>query len=441
MFERHSMYTTLVTLFFWAILGLIPASAHAESSLSLVQRITKYLNTTKNAEADRVLQEIRKDPDATIATIEKIFRSLPRGTKQKTGEQVHLPITVEGEEMYYALYVPKSYDPQRAYPLVLCLHGMGFTGDSYLERWTKRLGEKFLLACPTVAMGQWWTPLGEALVLAVLQEVVSQYHIDSNRIMLTGMSNGGIGAYLIGMHHADRFAAVSPMAGGIPNEIFPLLANFQQTGVYIIHGSKDQIMPVTLSREVNAYFGKIGFSVIYREHDKTHTMAGGHFFPREEVPALVGWFSNQQRDPYPKEIQSVRDIDHLNRFYWTKINHVSEDLASVYSSVLSHEEAGRVKEGKFAILSGKIHGNTIELETQRVQRLTLYLHSNLVDLTKPVLVIANGQQRFEGKVDPDISVLLQEARYRKDPSMLFEAKLPIEIPQQESPVGAHEQKK
>ncbi|MDC4223446.1 MAG: prolyl oligopeptidase family serine peptidase [Candidatus Manganitrophus sp.] len=127
-------------------------------------------------------------------------------------------------------------------------------------------------------------PEGEALVIAVIDDVRSKYHIDPNRVYLTGMSNGGIGTYLIGMFHADRFAAISPMAAGIPDEIFPFLRNFSSTGIYIVHGAQDEVMPVILSRKISEYLKEQEIPYTYREHDRLHPMAGGHFFPRRNCP-------------------------------------------------------------------------------------------------------------------------------------------------------------
>jgi poly(3-hydroxybutyrate) depolymerase len=54
----------------------------------------------------------------------------------------------------------------------------------------------------------WWTPKAQELVLAVQREVMRNYHVDPDRVFLSGMSNGGIGTYLIGLNHADQFAAL-----------------------------------------------------------------------------------------------------------------------------------------------------------------------------------------------------------------------------------------
>jgi len=410
---------------------LISSPSWGESSLEA--KVGRYLAASSEADASRLFKEIREDPRASLPAVESLLKKGALYGPQPKGRQVHLPIVVDDVQMSYGLYVPQAYDPRNAYPLVICLHGMGFSGDNYLERWEDRLGEEYILACPTMEGGAWWTETAEALVLAVFREVSSRYHVDLNRVLLTGMSNGGIGTYLVGISHADLFAGIAPMAAGIPKEIYPFLSNLEHTGVYIIHGEKDQVMPVALSREVYAYLEKLGYPVVYREHQLIHPQAGGHFFPKDEVPRLVEWFSKQRRDPYPMDVLSIRDIDHLGRYSWTKINQLSADVASVSGSIQDHQEAERVKRGEFAELHATIHGNQIDLKTLRVRRFTLFLHPKLVDLGKPVVVTVNGIKSFEGKVESDLLVLLTEARIRKDPNLLFEAQLAIDVTKRDSP--------
>ena len=64
---------------------------------------------------------------------------------------------MQGHAYHLALSVPLTYQPAKGYGLVVCLHGAGFTGEAYLERWQARLGEDYVLACPTAPMGAWFT--------------------------------------------------------------------------------------------------------------------------------------------------------------------------------------------------------------------------------------------------------------------------------------------
>lgn len=389
--------------------------------------VQQYLASEDDTQSEALLSEIQSQKGVTVVQIETAIQEGVLYPPQPSVGPLHLNINMGEEQADYALYVPEKYDPANPYPLIICLHGAGFTGDSYLERWQARLGEKSLLACPTMVNGAWWTPEGEALVLSVIDAVQSKYRIDPNRIYLTGMSNGGIGAYLIGIFHADRFAAIAPMASGIPDEIFPFLQNLSTTGIYIVHGAKDEVMPVMLSRKISEYLTEHQIPFVYREHDRLHPMAGGHFFPKEELPDLVAWFDQQHRQPYPKRVVSLRDSEHLEPFYWTEINQTEGEVANVLGSIFEPEEAERVKKGAFSSLTAEVKENRVNVTTERVGRYTLFFNRKLIDFSKPVVVFTNGKKSFEGRLSEEIVPLLKETKRRHDPGALYPASVTVDL--------------
>src|SRR6266571_3551003 len=273
-----------------------PAARPIDSALKA--SIYEYLDTQDAERADQLLAGILGRQDASPAAVSAILAAGRSYRAEPVGALPSRELRVGERVFSYGLYVPDSYRPDKAYGLVICLHGAGFTGDTYLERWQTRLGEGYILACPTLPMGNWWTRTAEDLVLASIRAVEAHYHVDPNRVILTGMSNGGIGAYLIGAHHASRFAAVVPMAAGLDDILMPFLENFRQTPLYIIHGRQDPVMPVSLSRVIDEALTELGYLHVYREHDRVHPMAGGHFFPREELPDLIAWLADRHRNPY-----------------------------------------------------------------------------------------------------------------------------------------------
>jgi len=404
-------------------------TGQAFSQEELNPLVQQYLASDDPNQSEALLKEIQEKKGVTVEQVERAIQSGIYPPDPNVGA-LHLDLKINGEPADYALYVPESYDPATAYPLIVCLHGAGFTGDSYLERWQARLGEKSILACPTMMGGAWWTPAGEALVMAVIEDVRSKYHIDPDRAYLTGMSNGGIGTYLIGMFHADRFAAISPMAAGIPDEIFPFLQNFSSTGIYIIHGAQDEVMPVILSRKISEYLKEQQIPYTYREHDRLHPMAGGHFFPREELPELVAWFEAQRREPYPTRVVSVRDSAHLEPFYWTEINQAEGEVASVFGSIFDQEDAERIKRGAFPSLIAEIKENRVDVKSERVEKYTLFFNRRLIDFSKPVVIYTNGQKSFEGRLSEGIASLLKEAKRREDRAALYTASVTIDLKRQ-----------
>ena len=404
-------------------------SAVAASSAEMKTQVFRYLDSTDTDEAARTLQAMLSDPNATIDQAIRIIQTERDYAPQPTGTIPDEQIDVQGRAFHLALSVPLTYQPAKGYGLVVCLHGAGFTGEAYLERWQARLGEDYVLACPTTPMGAWFTRGAEELVLATIRSVQRRYHIDLDRIFLTGMSNGGIGAWVIGMHDAPLFAGIAPMASGLDGVLMPFLANLRSTPIYIIHGAKDQVMPVELSRTITNELTRLGYPFVYREHDREHPMAGGHYFPREELPELVTWLNAQRRNSLPMSVTVVRDASHFQPFGWVRID--ATDPIAAFSEDLVSKRDDLIKRREYARLDASIVApNRIEVRAERVQRYSLFLNEQLIDSSKPLVVLTNGQVSFEGPVTPSLEILLRQARLRQDSRQLFPIHLAIQVRKQ-----------
>lgn len=402
------------------------SSALAADARSLSLLIQDYLNADDADNAQRALEDILRDPQATPTAVETILKAGHPYGMEPVGLQPGVPVRVGEDTFRFGLYVPPSYRLTTDYALVVCLHGLGFTGDAYVERWKTRLGEDYILACPSLIQGTWWTRQGEELVLATIRAVRARYRVDPDRIFLTGMSNGGIGAYLIGVHHATLFAGLAPMASGLDEVLYPFLDNLRHTPVYLIHGRKDQVMPVEMSRAIVKELSRLGYTFVYREHDRVHPIAGGHYFPGEELPDLVAWFGAQRRIPLPKRLTVVRDATHLTSFGWVRID--ATDRIEAFSEQLTDSRDESVVNRIYAKLEAEIvASNRIEVRTQRVRRYSLFLNEELVDFAKPITIVTNGRVSYEGPVSPSVETLLHDARLRRDRRLLFPVLLTVPV--------------
>lgn len=132
------------------------------------------------------------------------------------------------------LTVPSSYDSDIPSPLIVLLHGYGSSGsgqDSYMgfSKIADRYG--FLLVSPDgdkEAGGdenRFWNASpaccnffdsdvdDSAYVLSIINQVKSEYNVDSNRVYLIGHSNGGFMSYRTAYDHSDTIAAIASLAG------------------------------------------------------------------------------------------------------------------------------------------------------------------------------------------------------------------------------------
>jgi len=400
------------------------AQSTTPTSESLAALVFRYLDTTDGDEADSLLGMVQAHPEASVGHITRIIQTERVYQNQPVGTLPDELITIRDRAYPLSLSIPLTYHPSKGYGLVVCLHGAGFTGDEYLERWQARLGDDYLLACPTYPSGAWFTRHAEDLVLATIQSARRRYHVDPDRIFLTGMSNGGIGAWLIGMHHAPLFAGIAPMASGLDDVLMPFLANLRDTPIYMIHGAKDQVMPVELSRSISRELGALGYPHVYREHLREHPVAGGHYFPKEELPDLVKWLNRQRREPLPAKLTVVREASHFQPFNWLRLE--STDPIAAFSEDLVSKRDERIKRREYAKLDAGIVGaNRIDVKAERVQRYSLFLNDQLIDPSKPLTVSTNGQVSFEGLVTQSLETLLRQARLRQDPRQVFPVHLTV----------------
>jgi enterochelin esterase-like enzyme len=170
------------------------------------------------ARAARYLALAKKGEDPALAQRGKLIM---RGYRSPVSE------LLQG----YGIYVPADYDPQKKYPLLIMLHGGSANGNLFLgvvlgnnmnwkeynihlwDEYEPRWAPEWIVVAPD-GFGQiMWRWMGERDVLDVVADVQKHYNVDADRIVLGGLSNGGVGAYNIGMRHASRFAAVQAIAG------------------------------------------------------------------------------------------------------------------------------------------------------------------------------------------------------------------------------------
>jgi predicted peptidase len=197
-------------------------------------------------------------------------------------------------EVRYLLYLPKDYDKQESWPLLLFLHGRGERGDD-LEL-VKRHGPPKLIAagrefpfivvspqCPT---GQWWEPIE---LLALLDELARAQKVDPDRVYVTGLSMGGFGTWRLAHYAPERLAAIAPICGG--GEKY-WVKEFAHLPTWAFHGGKDALVPPERSQVMVDEMKKEGGQpklTIYpeAEHDSwTETY---------ENPALYEWLLTQRR--------------------------------------------------------------------------------------------------------------------------------------------------
>jgi polyhydroxybutyrate depolymerase len=174
----------------------------------------------------------------------------------------------------YRLVVPKSVDLSKPAPLVVAFHGMLIDSKDFMPKYTKLndTAEKhqFILAYPE-AIGKSWgiDPAKVTSDLAFFDALVAKlsadYRIDSDRVYVLGMSNGGYFAHLLGKERSKKVAAVASHSGPLGLQTLLGVNAARKFPVLIIHGEKDPIFPIAFARENRDKYQREGHTVKYVE--------------------------------------------------------------------------------------------------------------------------------------------------------------------------------
>jgi predicted peptidase len=170
---------------------------------------------------------------------------------EKPGEQIAAKLDVPVKvEMGYLLYLPKEYEKQSSWPLVLFLHGAGERGDNI--NLVKTHGPPkliaagkdfpFIVVSPQCPKDKWWEPIE---LVALLDEIAGKYKVDPERVYVTGLSMGGFGSWRLAAHAPERLAAIAPICGG--GETY-WAKQISHLPVWAFHGAKDGAVPLERSQ-------------------------------------------------------------------------------------------------------------------------------------------------------------------------------------------------
>lgn len=365
----------------------------------------------------------------------------PAYTAQRTGAfQIRYPFR-NGVEFENWVDVPAGYDPARRWPLRVQLHGgVGRPAPNAVPPGQPRpaglppnriAGEPQIYVHPSGwADAEWWDAVQVENILRLLADVKARYNVDESRIYLTGISDGGTGAYYVAMREPTPWASVLPLNGsiavlrcpstGVEGELYG--NNLVNTPLYIVNGEQDQLYPVYSVEPHIRWFESLGVSLVFRPQ-----AGAGHntsWWPTEREPYET-FVRDHPRQPHPAKLSwETERTDRFNRVRWLVIDRIGNGTS----------DAG-LEDARFFVHtrpSGRVDieraGNTFAAVSRGVRSFTLLLSPDAIDFAQPVVVRVNGKELFRGVVKKDVAVLEKWAARDRDRTMLYGAELTLEIP-------------
>jgi phospholipase/carboxylesterase len=190
----------------------------------------------------------------------------------------------------YSVYIPEYLTPETPVPVVMALHGGSGHGSAFLWTWVREARSRGLIVIAPTSTGGTWNfadPENDiAHIKRALEVIRSQWNIQPDRMLLTGISDGGTFTLLSGLMEDSPFTHLAPIAASFNPVLLEISDASRLNGlpIYLIHGTLDWMFSIQVARMARNVLGGAGASVTFREiRDLSHT------YPTEENELIIDW--------------------------------------------------------------------------------------------------------------------------------------------------------
>lgn len=312
----------------------------------------------------------------------------------------------------YTIYIPPNYDPTRSYPLMVMLHGGSSNGNLFLgvalgnnmswleydqhlwDEFTPQWSPDWIVVAPDGYGQVLWRWMGEQDVLDVLADVEANYNVDRDRVVLCGLSNGGIGAHNIGMRHAHLFSAVIAMAGApsweqytggrpradertvmAPLSGMMLLDNSFNTDYRYYHGSRDPgPMRPAFIEELDRRVADGHFPARGTWFDAGHDL----LYIVHRHGAIYDSLANVRRNPRPSDVHVATGDYRAAKQFWLTVTRIA-----------NYPEIAR--------MHAHVEGETITVTSSGADAFSIDLRETPLGAGNRARVVINGREVYNGE--------------------------------------------
>lgn len=228
------------------------------------------------------------------------------------------------DTLRYRILYPEKYKKNRAYPLVMFLHGAGERGNDNAAQLThgaalflkpeNRKYFKSIVIFPQCPTNKSWSkfkrvdgkfagsdsesepPIEQQLVKALMDSMLLNRHILERQVYLGGLSMGAFGSYDMLIRYPDYFAAAFPICGVA--DIPLLVQKAKEVPMWIFHGEKDPVVSPEPNRELYKALMTAGATdITYSEYPGVGHDSWTNAFAE---PKLLPWVFSHKKKPKKK---------------------------------------------------------------------------------------------------------------------------------------------
>ena len=379
--------------------------------------VNQFWSTTDNGQNAEIQSQLISS-SSDVSTLYQLLKTGPTYRSDvPTGQQESIRIAADGTRFPFIFLVPDDYDPTHRYPVEFMLHG-GVSrpewepGGGWWRRGFDSLKQtdRIVVVPASWVDAFWWHENQAENLPAILNTLKASYNIDEDRVTLTGVSDGGTGAYFFAFKQPTPWAAFLPYIG------HPGVLRNQQSGggyrlyfenlmskpLYIVNGENDRLYPASSVAPFIEILAEEGVDHIWKVIPE-----GGHntnWLP-DEAPMIEKFKQDNPRNALPERVQWVADrTDKFNRNLWVQIDSMSQTPG---------------------LLEVNRNGNEFRVLARGVSEFTLLLNPEEVNFSQAIQVYVNSGNIFDEIVAQDKQTLLHWASKDLDRSMLFTAELKL----------------
>jgi pimeloyl-ACP methyl ester carboxylesterase len=336
----------------------------------------------------------------------------------------------------YLVYVPKNYDYRRPTKLLVYYKGGWLNRKELPANYAKEivvdnptfpyLDEQNIIEiypCLRQDLAIYGNYGFQHLTQMVVQ-TKRLFNIDDNQVYLSGFSDGGKTVFHVASLLPSLFAGFYVINGGLASR--PEFLTLRARPLLAFVAQADELISPKSVPAYAAEARRLGADWQVRLlPGRKHYYAP---YQRAVLPNLFRQLRSQSRQPLPTRLVYARgfNLRELTGLDWLQqvVSTTKQPTASHQTdSVRVANMAGEPSRYQVGATAGQVRAtcfnNTYTVETSLVDEVVLYLSPVLVDLTQPVRVVINGQERFNGRMVASKEFMLHQFRANMDRQQLF----------------------
>ncbi|SFZ89274.1 Dienelactone hydrolase family protein [Flaviramulus basaltis] len=218
-------------------------------TIILIINLWNCNNPNINFQEDLVEEE--NSNGNTSRTVDDVRQDFQDFDLQPGINDVSLESTTEGLFWNFRVIVPEGTGISNKKPLIFSLHGGAQNINPEAHKSTDCLISPGLndiidayIISPNSNAKLWYDQNNQIQILALLDLASSYLYVNTNKIVITGYSDGGNGSWFYSQYYPNKFSAAIPMATSYNTIKNNGIIDPIEIPLYVIHGANDELFPL-----------------------------------------------------------------------------------------------------------------------------------------------------------------------------------------------------